>query len=275
VSKTKIEWAEHTWNTVTGCTKISAGCKHCYAETMTRRLQAMGQGKYAAGFGEVRCHPQSLEEPLRRRKPTTYFVNSMSDTFHQDVPDEFIADIWRVMGRGHQHRFLVLTKRSERMAEWLSGRLGFLPNVWLGVTVENKDALPRVADLMRCPAAGRFVSCEPLLGPIDFPGDWWCRTCGYLDGFRVNHDETCDICGREVHVDSILGVGRDEARGIDALVAGAETGPKARPCDIEWAQDLRDQATDAGVPFMWKKWADGTRELDGRVWDETPWGDDA
>ncbi|VEN75421.1 Bacteriophage protein gp37 [Candidatus Desulfarcum epimagneticum] len=162
MSRSKIEWTQSTWNPVTGCEKISEGCRNCYAERMAKRLQAMGQEKYLNGF-RVTCHPHVLETPLGWKKPRTVFVNSMSDLFHQDVPDDFIFDIFDVMKRAHWHNFQALTKRSERMAE-LSERLEIPPNVWMGVTVESESCKSRIEDLKRVPASVRFLSMEPLLG---------------------------------------------------------------------------------------------------------------
>jgi len=169
-----IEWTESTWNPVTGCTKISAGCAHCYAERMTRRLQAMGQKNYANGF-EVTTHAAMLELPLHWKRPQRIFVNSMSDLFHDAVPDTFIARVFEVMRRAGQHQFQILTKRAERLRE-LAPRLPWPDNVWMGVTVENAQVVSRIDDLRRTPARHTFLSCEPLLGPLgalDLVGiDW-------------------------------------------------------------------------------------------------------
>lgn len=169
-----IEWTEATWNPVTGCDKISPGCKHCYAERMAKRLQAMGQPNYAAGF-ELTLQPQMLEHPLQWRRPLTIFVNSMSDLFHAEVPLEFIQRVFDVMRRAHWHRFQVLTKRADRLAE-LDRHLEWPPNVWMGVSVESRKYLPRIDELRRTRAAVKFLSLEPLLedlGPVDLAGvDW-------------------------------------------------------------------------------------------------------
>jgi protein gp37 len=160
----KIEWTESTWNPVTGCTKISEGCRNCYAERMAKRLQAMGQANYRDGFS-VTCHPHVLKMPIQWKKSKMIFVNSMSDLFHEDIPDEFIFDIFNVMQEAHWHQFQVLTKRSQRMAE-LSGHLQWSPNIWMGVTVESANHLNRIDDLRKVPANVRFLSMKPLLGPV-------------------------------------------------------------------------------------------------------------
>jgi protein gp37 len=170
----KIEWTEATWNPITGCTKLSAGCANCYAERMARRLHAMGQPNYRNGF-HVTCHQHILEQPLSWRMPRTIFVNSMSDLFHEDVPDDFIVSIFDVMQRAHWHRFQVLTKRADRLAE-LGPRLQWPNNVWMGVTVENKLAKRRVSALRSVPATMRFLSIEPLLesiGTLNLSGIHW------------------------------------------------------------------------------------------------------
>ncbi len=171
---TRIEWTESTWNPVTGCTKISIGCANCYAERMAKRLQAMGQPNYQNGF-EVTCHDHVLEQPLSWKKPRTVFVNSMSDMFHEDVPEQFIAAVFDVMKRAHWHRFQVLTKRDQRMVE-VASRLDWPSNVWMGVSVENRKARSRIRSLQTVPAAVRFLSLEPLLesvGEIALSGIHW------------------------------------------------------------------------------------------------------
>jgi len=228
-----IEWTESTWNPVTGCTKISPGCKHCYAERMAERLQAMGQPNYANGFA-LTLQSQMLERPLGWKKPQTIFVNSMSDLFHDDVPVEFIRRVFDVMARAHWHRFQVLTKRAERLA--VVGReLAWPSNVWMGVSVEDDRYRHRVDCLRATPARTRFLSLEPLLGPI--------------------HDLNLS--------------------GIDWVIVGGESGPGARPMREEWATDLRDQCARAGVPFFFKQWGGRNKKatgrvLQGRVWDEMP-----
>ena len=174
MGSTRIEWTESTWNPVTGCTKISSGCANCYAERMAKRLQAMGQPNYQNGF-DVSCHDHVLEQPLSWKKPRTVFVNSMSDMFHEDVPERFIAAVFDVMKRAHWHRFQVLTKRDQRMAE-VASRLDWPSNVWMGVSVENRKARSRIDSLQTVPAAVRFLSLEPLLesvGEIALSGIHW------------------------------------------------------------------------------------------------------
>lgn len=228
-----IEWTESTWNPVTGCDKVSPGCKHCYAERMARRLQAMGQPNYRNGF-EVALQPQMLELPLGWKKPQTIFVNSMSDLFHHDVPLDYIQRVFAVMRRAHWHRFQVLTKRAERLAE-VSGALGWPSNVWMGVSVESAAYVRRIDELRRTGAHVRFLSLEPLLGPL--PG---------LD-----------------------------LKLIDWVIVGGESGPGARPMAAEWATDIRDECRRAHVPFFFKQWGGTNKKragrlLDGRTWAEMP-----
>lgn len=253
MSKTKIEWAEQVWNPVTGCTKVSAGCKNCYAE---RYFERFGGGRE---FSEVQCHPDRLNIPLRRKKPTVYFVNSMSDLFHEDVPDDAIELIFGCMAASEQHKFLVLTKRPDRCVQWISaqnveslsidgtdlvsrqeavGRItkSFFspddaiypeethlfefpsPNIWLGVSIEDQStAEDRLPILVQIPAAHRFVSCEPMLGTIDL-SKW---------------------------------IGN-----LDWVICGGESGPGARPMHPDWARSLRDQCKASGVPFFFKQWGE-------------------
>lgn len=242
MAESSIEWTEHTWNPVTGCTKLSPGCKHCYAETMTRRLVAMGASGYENGF-ELTMHPERLEQPLRRKAPTTYFVNSMSDLFHEDVTDSFIEQVIDVCRQTPQHTYQVLTKRAERLPKFFAQR--HIPtNVWLGVSVEDrKFGVPRIAHLQAVRgAAVRFLSVEPLLGDV----------------------------------------GKLDLQGIHWVIVGGESGLKARPMKPEWAENVRRQALAQGVAFFFKQWgawgADGVRrnkkvngrELAGRRWDEFP-----
>lgn len=238
----RIEWTEQTWNPVVGCTKISAGCKHCYAEVMARRLQAMGVPGYEDGFKTVRVLPERLEDPLRKRKPTLYFVNSMSDLFHDKVPEAFIDQVFDVMRRTPQHTYQLLTKRAQRLSQY-SHRHDVPKNVWIGVSVENKrHGVPRIAHLQAANAQTKFLSVEPLLedvGPLSLAG-------------------------------------------IDWVIVGGESGHKARPMDIEWARSVQRQCAEQGALFFFKQWGnwgpDGLRrtkkangrELDGRVWDEMP-----
>lgn len=228
-----IEWTEATWNPVTGCTKVSPGCKHCYAERMADRLQAMGQANYANGFA-LTLQPHMLELPLTWSRPTTIFVNSMSDLFHQDVPLAYIRRVFDVMTRAYWHRFQVLTKRADRLAT-TSRDLPWPQNVWMGVSVEREEYRGRIDDLRSTGCATRFLSLEPLLGPLP---------------------------GLDLH-------------GIDWVIVGGESGPGARPVDPDWVRDLRDQCVGAGVPFFFKQWGGvnkkrAGRTLDGRTWDEMP-----
>ena len=237
----RIEWTEATWNPTVGCTKISPGCKNCYAETMARRLQAMGMRGYENGF-RLTLMPERLSEPLERRKPTVYFVNSMSDLFHEKVPFDYIRQVFDVMAQASQHTFQVLTKRAERMAEFCQGTI-VPPNVWLGVSVENrKHGVPRISVLREIEASVRFLSIEPLLEDI----------------------------------------GEIDLTGIHWAIVGGESGPKARPMKREWVDDIKRQCDQAGVAFFFKQWgtwsADGQkrskkangRRYHGRVWDAMP-----
>jgi len=229
----RIEWTEATWNPVTGCTKISIGCEHCYAERMANRLRAMGSPNYSRGF-EVTLQPQALEIPLAWRRPHTVFVNSMGDLFHEAVPFEFIEKVFGVMARARWHHFQVLTKRGHRFAE-LCTRLDWPENVWMGVTVEAEEYLYRVDSLRGSEARVKFLSLEPLLGPVP----------------------------------------EMDLAGIDWVIVGGESGPGSRPMRAEWLCDIRDQCLEAGVPFFFKQWGGvfkkrNGRILDGRTWDQFP-----
>jgi protein gp37 len=240
--RSAIEWTEATWNPVTGCDRVSAGCDHCYAMTLAKRLKAMGSMKYqndgdprtsGPGFG-VTIHPQSLDEPYRWRQPRVVFVNSMSDLFHARVPMDFISDVFDVCRDTPHHTYQILTKRSLRLRR-IAEKLDWPTNVWMGVSVENADALTRVDHLREVPAAVRFLSCEPLIG-------------------------------------SLQGIMLD---GIHWVIAGGESGPNYRPMDINWAREIRDACQAADVAFFFKQWGGRTpkalgRELDGQVWDEMP-----
>lgn len=231
--KSAIEWTESTWNPLTGCTKISSGCKHCYAERIALRLQAMGQPNYANGFA-LTLHENALELPLKWKRPQTIFVNSMSDLFHKAVPEEFILRTFDVMCRADWHRYQVLTKRSDRLAE-LSPRLPWKPHIWMGVSVENLDYVFRIEHLRRTGAVVKFLSLEPLLGPL--PG--------------LNLD------------------------GIDWVIVGGESGPGARKMNPAWVSEIRDQCVRSRVPFFFKQWGgmrkkQSGRLLEGRTWDEMP-----
>ncbi|MCK4563594.1 MAG: phage Gp37/Gp68 family protein, partial [Verrucomicrobia bacterium] len=223
------EWTESTWNPVTGCTKISAGCKHCYAERMAKRLHAMGQPNYRNGF-KVTCHPDVLGTPLKWRKPQMIFVNSMSDLFHKDVPARFIDEIFFTMNEARWHTFQVLTKRAGRL-EQLASRFKWTSNIWMGVTVETADHVDRIDHLRNVPAAVRFLSLEPLLGPL--PG--------------LNLEK------------------------IDWVIVGGESGPGARPMDPKWATELRDQCLAADVPFFFKQWGGVQKKKAGRLLEEKTW----
>jgi protein gp37 len=225
---TGIEWTDATWNPTTGCTKVSAGCKHCYAERDWARLVHLPSYKGRA-FTDVACHEERLSQPLRWQKPRMIFVNSMSDLFHPDVPDEFVSHVFKVMRDSPQHTFQVLTKRAERMRDFLSVRYPVpLPNVWLGISVEDQSAADeRIPLLLDTPAAVRWISAEPLLGSVDL----WPMLIPHM-----NHGEDRDP--------------------LDWVVVGGESGPKARPMHPNWARSLRDQCAAAGVPFLFKQWGE-------------------
>lgn len=232
-ANSSIEWTEATWNPVTGCSKVSPGCKHCYAERMARRLREMGQPRYVRGF-EVTLQDDVVGLPLRWRRPKTIFVNSMSDLFHEEVPLEYLGRVFETMGLAHWHTFQVLTKRSARLRE-VAHQLPWPKNVWMGVSVETDRYVSRVHDLSQVPAAVRFLSIEPLLGPIPaLP-----------------------------------------LEGIDWVIVGGESGPGARPMDQAWVTDIRDQCQGADVKFFFKQWGGvqkgrAGRVLEGELWDELP-----
>ncbi len=228
-----IEWTDATWNPLTGCSKVSEGCRNCYAQRLSIRLKAMGQPNYSRGF-EVALHESSLDIPLRWKKPRNIFVNSMSDLFHEDVPLQFIKRVFDTMNRAYWHRFQVLTKRTSRLLN-LCRVLQWAPNIWMGVSVENHDYYCRIDDLRKTPAAVRFLSIEPMLGPMP------------------------DL----------------NLQGIDWVIVGGESGPGARPMHHSWAAEVRDQCAEAGVPFFFKQWGGADKKkagrlLDGRTWDEKP-----
>ena len=236
--QTRIEWTDATWNPIRGCTKISPGCAHCYAETCAERFRGGPGHPYEQGF-DLRIVPGKLAEPLRWRAPKMVFVNSMSDLFHRDVEDAYIREVVRIMMRADWHTYQVLTKRSKRMRELLNGPLSEAaeaPQIWWGVSVENRrDGLPRVDDLRASPARTRFLSVEPLLEDL----------------------------------------GRLDLSGIHWVILGGESGPGARPMRPEWVESIRDQCAEAGVPFFFKQWG-GTRKgkagrsLGGRTHDDRP-----
>lgn len=228
-----IEWTNATWNPLTGCDKISPGCNNCYAERMSLRLKAMGQKNYARGF-ELTLHEHMLEVPLRWKTPQMIFVNSMSDLFHKEVPFEYIQRVFDVMRRAHWHRFQVLTKRSDRLAE-CSPLIDWPDNVWMGVSVERTDYTFRIDHLRQTNAKIRFLSVEPLLGPLD----------------NLN------------------------LQNIHWVIVGGESGPGARPLQEEWVISIRDQCQAASIPFFFKQWGGTNkkrtgRELQGRTWDQWP-----
>jgi len=228
-----IEWTEYTWNPVTGCSKISEGCRNCYALRMANRLQAMNNPRYKDGF-KVTLHHDLIELPLTWKQPRRIFVNSMSDLFHQDVPIDFIMKIFDVMGEAHWHTFQILTKRAERLVE-LAPLLKWPANVWQGVSVENINVINRIDLLRKVPAHVRFLSIEPLLGPLN------------------------DL----------------NLKGIHWAIVGGESGPGARPMEQEWVQSIRDQCVEQNVPFFFKQWGGVRkhltgRTLDGQTWDQYP-----
>ncbi|MFE3031537.1 DUF5131 family protein [Streptomyces canus] len=270
---TTIEWTDEVWNPTTGCDRTSPGCDGCYALTMARRLKGMGQAKYQTdgdprtsgpGFG-IATHPDALTEPLRWRKSRRVFVNSMSDLFHAHVPVEFITDVWRTMQATPQHTYQILTKRAARLPRVLDrvhealGLTEPLPNVWLGVSVESqKYADLRIPALLETPAAVRFLSCEPLLGPIDLSP--WLRPapgCGRVDP----EDGTCthpDAMTPECHrwADCPARTRYEDWGGPDWVIVGGESGPKARAMHPKWARQIRDACDVAGVPFFFKQWGE-------------------
>ncbi len=232
-TQSSIEWTECTWNPVSGCTKISPGCAHCYAERMAKRLQAMGQYRYRNGF-KVTVHPEAIEEPYQWKKPRVVFVNSMSDLFHEDIPANYIQSIFEVMNNTPRHTYQILTKRSERLAE-LAPILNWSENIWMGVTVENNRYLHRVDHLRQVEAHIRFLSLEPLLGPLD-----------ELNLHRINW-----------------------------VIVGGESGPNARPIKEEWVLTIKNKCIFSDVPFFFKQWGGfnkkkNGRMLEGRQWDELP-----
>jgi len=232
-TRSAIEWTEVTWNPVTGCTKISPGCKLCYAERLARRLQAMGVAKYRDGFS-VAVHESTLGEPLKWRRPRLVFVNSMSDLFHESVSSAFIEAVFEVMNQASRHTFQVLTKRPSRVVE-LNRRLRWTPNIWLGTSIESEQWLERLALLTETGARTKFLSLEPLLGPLP-------------------------------HL---------SLEGIDWVITGGESGPGARPMEADWVRAIRDNCTASEVPFFFKQWGGvfkkrTGRTLDGRTWDQMP-----
>ena len=235
MGQSSIEWTEMTWNPVTGCTKISEGCKHCYAESFTRRLKAMGVKKYEDGFN-IRIHPDSLQEPYTWKKPKVVFVNSMSDLFHEKVPVEFIQQVFQVMKDNPQHVFQVLTKRADVLLYYdKEGLLNWTHNIWMGVSVENDWNKNRIDLLSQTGARTKFLSCEPLIGPI----------------------------------------GKMNLEKIDWVIVGGESGLKARPMKKEWVVDIKTQCIEKNVAFFFKQWGGKNKKkagrlLEGKIWDEMP-----
>jgi len=241
-ARSQIEWTGATWNPVTGCDRVATGCDNCYALTLSKRLKAMGAEKYqhdgspitsGPGFG-VTIHPRALRQPYSWKAPKVVFVNSMSDLFHAKVPISFVRDIFEVIAATPQHTYQVLTKRSHRMAR-IASQLDWPQNLWMGVSVENQDVVDRIDHLRQVPAAVRFLSCEPLIGPIE----------------ALNLD------------------------GIHWVIVGGESGPNHRPMESGWVESIRDQCLEAEVPFFFKQWGGRTpkqngRTLGGRIWDAMP-----
>lgn len=228
-----IEWTDSTWNPITGCTKVSAGCDNCYAERLALRLQVMGNPNYKNGF-KLTLHEHAIELPLKWKKPQNIFVNSMSDLFHEDVPTEFIHRIFDVMCRADWHQYQILTKRAERLLE-LSTALSWQPHIWIGVTVEDQSQVGRIDYLRRTNADVKFISFEPLISRI--------------------HDTSLE--------------------GIDWVIVGGESGPRARPMKATWATDIRDQCIANKIPFFFKQWGGRNRKkpgriLEGQVYSEMP-----
>lgn len=232
-----IEWTDATWNPVTGCTKISPGCDNCYAARFSERFRGTPGHPFENGF-DLTLRPERLKQPLIWTRPRKIFVNSMSDLFHKEVPRAFIEQVFDAMEQAHWHEFQMLTKRSSLMRNFLKARYAHrLPprHIWLGVSVEDRASLSRIRHLQQAPAGVRFLSIEPLVGPI----------------------------------------GQMDLAGIDWVIVGGESGPRARPMNSEWAREVRDQCVSAGVPFFFKQWGgfrpkQGGRELDGREWSQYP-----
>lgn len=231
MASSSIEWTNATWNPVTGCDKVSPGCKHCYAERLSKRLRAMGISKYANGFN-VAIHNDTLSIPYGWKKPRRIFVNSMSDLFHDDVPFFFINKVFSTMEKTWWHQYQVLTKRSERLLE-LDSRLIWAPNIWMGVSVEEAKYTIRIDHLRQTRAAIKFLSLEPLLGPLP----------------NLNLE------------------------GIGWVIVGGESGPGARPMEKQWVLDIRDQCANHGVPFFFKQWGGVNKKKAGRLLENIEWND--
>jgi protein gp37 len=233
MAKSTIEWTEATWNPVTGCTKISPGCDHCYAERLAERLKLMGQPNYVNGF-ELTLQPSALSIPEKWRTPQIIFVNSMSDLFHRNVPLDYIQQVFEVMNRANHHVYQILTKRSKRLSQ-LGMYLNWASHIWMGVSVENQNYTFRIDHLRQNEAHIKFLSLEPLLGPLP----------------NLNLE------------------------GIDWVIVGGESGPGARVMQKEWVLDIRDQCVNANVPFFFKQWGGTNKKKNGRLledktWDEMP-----
>jgi len=223
LTASKIEWTDTTWNPVTGCTKISAGCKNCYAERMAHRLQCMENVRYRNGFC-LTLHPDLISKPLNWKKPRFVFVNSMSDLFHEDVPIQFIKEVFHTMSLANHHIFQILTKRSKRLEE-ISSKLEWSSNIWMGVSVENQNVVNRISNLRKVPANVRFISCEPLIGPInDLP-----------------------------------------LSGIHWVIVGGESGPKSRPMERDWVTSIHEDCIKYQVPFFFKQWGGVQKKKNGRI----------
>ncbi|MBI4546590.1 MAG: phage Gp37/Gp68 family protein [Ignavibacteriae bacterium] len=232
-TKSHIEWTEMTWNPVTGCSKVSAGCKHCYAETMAKRLKAMGVYRYRNGF-KVTLQPDLLDAPLKWKQPRIVFVNSMSDLFHEDIPIDYVKKVFDTMVQCPQHTFQILTKRSKRLRE-VAEELPWSPNIWMGVSIEDNRVLYRIDDLQAVPAVVRFLSCEPLIGPLD------------------------NLPLEDIHW----------------VIVGGESGPGARPMKPEWVKSIFRQCRNMNIPFFFKQWGGirkdlSGRKLFGRTYDDMP-----
>ena len=233
MAKSTIEWTESTWNPTTGCDKITAGCKNCYASILAKRLQAMGQKKYQNGF-KLTLHPDTLQDPYKWKKPKLVFVNSMSDLFHKEVPLDFLQQVFNVMYETPRHTYQVLTKRAERLEE-LNPFLEWAENIWMGVSVENDSVINRIDHLRKTSSKIKFLSCEPLIGPLP----------------NLNLE------------------------GINWVIVGGESGPNARPMEKEWVEDIQQQCEIAGVAFFFKQWGGVNKKktgrlLNGRTYDEMP-----
>ena len=244
MTETTIEWTDTTWNPVAGCTIVSPGCSNCYAMRMAARLQAMGLAKYSettrqsgsrsVWTGRINLDRRALEGPLRWRRPRRVFVNSMSDLFHESVPEDFIREVWDVMRNATQHEFQILTKRPERAANLLSrSKFSLIPNAWLGTSVETADFLHRIESLRHANAAIRFLSIEPLLGPV----------------------------------------GKLDLTDIHWVIVGGESGPKARPMRRDWVDEIHDQCINQGVAFFFKQWGGTNKKRSGRMYRGRTWDD--